>query len=307
MLATKVLVIGSAHLDIVGEITGDVNNIDKIGKVHVSVGGSAFNVAASLAFHGINVVFASGVKSRSLGESAIRCELKKRKIDDTLLVSSSSLPESGFIAHTFRGDLISAVSETAVEHLRFTNSQLRSVIKKSDSVVIDANLGRDQIGQIETICRSFNRPLYASAVSETKVKRLDRLWKDRHAHFAAVVMNRAEATKCGFRFDLLATRNHLQEQICAHFSALTVVVTNGNEGYLVIERQGTNEVRLLNIQSGVYRKCVSTLGAGDALLASIVSMGQPPDWVAHRKIAKKYLDPVLATKGSTPAFNAPFL
>jgi hypothetical protein len=72
-----VLVIGSVHLDIVAHFKSDTaDNIDKIGSLRYRVGGSAFNIAANLAFDKQPVRLLSIVKSDSLSGLMIRDVLR---------------------------------------------------------------------------------------------------------------------------------------------------------------------------------------------------------------------------------------
>lgn len=300
MSMAKVLVIGSVHLDILSDITDGAGNVDKIGFLHVSVGGAAFNVAANLAHHKRKVALLSGLKAPSFGELLIRRELRKRRIDQSLMVRSPYMTESGFVAHMASGNLVSAVSSMAVEQVGFTDLLLAKAIDDAEAIVVEANLSPDQIRQVEQKCRARKSPLYGCAVSESKVGRLHQLWTDGYPHFTAILMSRAELSKCGCDYDSIPGDPKLQKRICSEFSAQSVVIMNGSDGYCVVDSRSAGKSTFFNFPGTIFQGSAFTLGTGEALLASIVAIGPNIGWEAHRQSISEFLGPVLATKESAP-------
>lgn len=189
----RVLVIGSAHLDIVADFDRKTEmNLDKIGELLFSVGGAAYNIAANLAINDCEVSVLSILKRNSLTGHVIANHLRKRRIGCQFLFEREDIPESGFIAHTCDHRLRSAVSCVAIEHSPIPDKLLDAATHWAEVVAIDTNLSVESIKKIALKCFSEKKPVYACCVSESKVSRLFRRFEGDQPLFQIVTMNNAE-------------------------------------------------------------------------------------------------------------------
>jgi sugar/nucleoside kinase (ribokinase family) len=296
------LIIGSVHLDIVGDVAKSTDKIDKIGSLHISVGGAAFNVAANLAYHDRDVELLSGIRTESFGDLHIQRELKRRKIKRSYLFRSPHLAESGFVAHICAGSLLSAVSSMAVEKMPLDSGKLEKAVAKSSAVAIDANLLQWQIRQIATLCHSEKKPLYGCCVSESKACRMHNLFVGEPAHFFVMFMDRREAAQCGFDDARLKSEpsSDLARSICSEFSAQCVVVRDSMNGYMVFDCRKPDAPLTVKFDGAQSTDVKSDLGAGDALFASIIAAGRSIDWVSHHQTVDEFLNPVLCETEAAP-------
>ena len=69
----RVLVIGPLHIDAIGDFEPDVLDLlDKPGVVRLCLGGSGFNVAANLAWHGHDLSFLTAIARGSVAEHMLQ-------------------------------------------------------------------------------------------------------------------------------------------------------------------------------------------------------------------------------------------
>ena len=61
-----ILVIGSAHIDILADYNQETeNDINKEGDILIGIGGVGFNIAANLAYHGLSSKLYTVIKANS--------------------------------------------------------------------------------------------------------------------------------------------------------------------------------------------------------------------------------------------------
>lgn len=179
--------IGSAHLDILSNVTGDVDAIDKIGGLSIQFGGTAYNLLINLSRLGHHCRFASGMK-RSPFTGLILDNLKHVGVD-LMVQQRDDVPLGGFNAHLADGDIYSAVSSMPVERFDLSDSFLIDAMSGMDAVVFECNLSEIQIEKITRLASKLDIPFFAGAVSEEKALRLLSM---RH-RASAVFMNVREA------------------------------------------------------------------------------------------------------------------
>lgn len=293
----RTLVVGSVHFDIVADFKPETaSNLDKIGDLRFSVGGAAYNIAANLARNEVQVALLSVLKEDSLTGYVTANHLEKKGIDCRFLFKMKDIPESGFVAHTCQRTLVSAVSCVAIEHISIPDQQLNKAMHWAEVVAIDTNLSINTIKKVAFKAAELRRPIFACSVSESKVERLFRKFDGEKEVFEVVTMNEAEVAKVGSPIAGLLGGRTAQEQLCKDFSAASVIVTEGIKGYHVFSREAEPQyfkgVDIPNIKS--------TLGAGDALFAAIVSCFPSSDWMLRSEAISKYLLPVLQTDTAVP-------
>ncbi|HEY6436303.1 MAG TPA: PfkB family carbohydrate kinase, partial [Ignavibacteriaceae bacterium] len=165
-----IAVVGSAHLDILSTIVGDVEPIDKIGKLSIHFGGTAYNIAINLSNLGENVRFISGMK-RSPFTSLILDNLKEHKIEPWV-IQQENIPLGGFAAQLWNGELISAVSSMPVETIHFDHNFIVDALSGAKAIILECNLSPLQIQLFASVAKTKNIPVFISSVSEEKSLRL---------------------------------------------------------------------------------------------------------------------------------------
>lgn len=290
----RILVIGSVHVDIVAYVEpSTAGNLDKIGVLSYTVGGTAFNVAANLAYHNQSVALFSYLKKNSFSAEIIRKEVKRRNLNSGMIRDVPMSSESGFVAHLQEGKLVSAVSCIGIQDVSFDETYLKKAISNCDFIAIECNLASDQIQQVVTIARHLRKPISISGVSESKVIRIMGLHQPKDVPlFIFVVLNDLEAKK------VLGDKLYEPTEICKIFSSENVIITLGRDGFRILGRDGTDKPFSASVTN-----VVSSLGAGDAMYAALCS-----HFSTNRKLdentiiwdVKKYLVPVLGSREATP-------
>jgi hypothetical protein len=109
-------------------------------------------------------------------------------------------------------------------------------------------------------------------------------------------MNHLEAASAGYELSPGELDKSFSKQLCEDFSANHVFVTRGKKGYDVFSRSGDYQhFDAMNIPN-----VVSTLGAGDAFFAGIVSCGPRVDLMKCPATIRDYLLPVLTITEAAP-------
>lgn len=252
------LVVGSAHLDVMGRITGDDGTVDKIGTTTIEIGGAACNIAVNLISLQGRVRLLTAMHENSPFSKIVLSYLKETGIDVRIL-NQDTLQAPVFSVHIGTdGDMLSAVSSMPVERAEFDDELIESCLEHVGCVILECNLSGKSLNQITRIANKKNIPVYISAVSEEKSLRM----ADITGKIAAAFFNRREANYFGRR--IVANTN---PRMIAERLDCDVVVTRDKHGALVIE-QGEE----FHVPPPSILKQENTLGAGDALLANTVSL-----------------------------------
>lgn len=290
----KILVIGSVHLDIIADVEPETaDNVDKVGCLNFSVGGTAFNIAASISFHGKTVALYSVIGRDSFSFNILRKELARRRLISRYIKRVPSMPESGFVGIMRKGTLVSAVSCVGIDSAVLDLEDLKRAIHRATLVAIECNLAVEQIRQIIAITQELHKPLCISAVSESKVDRIRQAIQGRGATvFRVVMLNELEARRVfGNSLDNAATA-------CRDLATENVVLSQAEKGFTVLRPR-----RDRILFSPIIENVISTLGAGDALFAAFCDHFSTRNELSEEAIisdAKKYLEPVLQSKYATP-------
>lgn len=164
----RILCIGSAHLDIISTISGDLTTLDRIGTTSVEVGGTSCNVAINLARLDVTTTLLTALDSGGLSDVVVKhvedsgVELRIQK------QSRSDKTIAAFCAHMGAdGELLSAVSSMPVESARFAQDKIKG---RWDAIFIDANLHSREIARLAM--RFPKTKVFLAAVSEEKSMRL---------------------------------------------------------------------------------------------------------------------------------------
>jgi sugar/nucleoside kinase (ribokinase family)/nucleoside phosphorylase len=300
-MAGYILVVGSAHLDVLADYSKPQRKyLDKVGEVHYAIGGTAFNIAAHLADAACSPAIWTVLSNNSLITPVVRQSLERHRID-TRFVDEVGIPDSGFIAHTVDGSLAAAVTSASIEQARFDEKRIDQAIKNAEFVVADCNLSSDQLQQIADLCLQHERRLLLSAVSQEKALRIRKLKGKGGANelFEVVTMNEIEANAVGLKVDENAPR-HVVMTACTDLFAKNVVVTRGARGYVVLSKEA-GTVKPFSTKPA--RRPVSDTGAGDAVMAAIckvISKENTLNWPSIHQASTDGVSRVLKKRSAYP-------
>jgi len=142
-----VLVAGAAHLDVIADYTAaNQSRLDKIGQVRYAVGGTGYNISINLGQAGVPVAFLTLLKKNSFSSTWIRERLEStKKINTEFVDLSPRISESGFIAIRQDGQLVTAVTSSAIGEHSFPAATVDQAVKRSRFVVMECNLAVDQM------------------------------------------------------------------------------------------------------------------------------------------------------------------
>lgn len=159
---------GSIHLDILSNVTAFPETVDKLGKMEIEVGGTAYNIAVDLHDLGVqDITFCTALKDSPLSKMLVD-KLKTANIKP-LVVYDESLPQSGFNAHMIDGEMHSAVSSMAVEYYDFQEAKfVHADLAESSMVILDCNMSVSSLQFLIALATRMKLPTCICAVSQGK-------------------------------------------------------------------------------------------------------------------------------------------
>lgn len=297
-MTDKVLVIGAAHLDIVGDYSSiSAGVIDKPGEIIYSVGGTGYNIAANLAQSGVPVRFMTLLRAESLITPVIMARLASYGIDTALVRAEVDIEESGFVGQRENGELISAVTASTMDRFSIPEDELRSAIAAASIVVAECNVSSIFLDRIQKTCLATGKKLILACVSEPKVKRI--LQVERRPGvpypFFIISMNEIEAAAIGCKIDPdLSPADRIAA--CNMLGAENIIITRGDKGFLAFDCTGAG----VSFPAPVVEKIVSVTGGGDALLSAVALhfiKYRELDWTEIDKSIHRLVTAVLSVKG----------
>ena len=254
------LVVGSAHLDILGRATGDRETIDRIGNVSIEIGGTACNIALNLRHIGARVSLLTAANASPF--STFVTNHLERKGVTVLLEQEEQLPLAAFSAHIADdGEMLGAISSTAVEYHRFSAEVADAAIEQADCVIVDCNLAVETLQDLAQRACDMLKPLYVAGVSEEKAMRAAAILP----FIEGLFLNKREAEY--FAKNVLKFGNPTKFAEMADVMQTTLVITDGDRGAYVA-RPGISS--LTHIKPPAIEKVENYLGMGDAFIAGTV-------------------------------------
>ena len=168
----KVYVIGGANIDISGKANSGFKLKDSNpGKVAISFGGVARNIAENLARLGIPVIFISAFSDDLLSVSMLK-HLNSLKIDTSNSLIVKDAKTATYLALLNQGnDMEIAISDTSILS-KLDKNYLQPIIKKikpKDILVIDTNLEASAIDYIFKHCKG---KIFVDPISTAKTKKI---------------------------------------------------------------------------------------------------------------------------------------
>lgn len=187
----RAVVVGAAHLDIFADSLDTAAVIDKRGRITVSIGGTAYNMACNLMKFGMEVKLITLLKRGSLFSNIILQKMGDIGLDKSA-VAFGDVDEAGFIAYRSKGSLEQAVTASPVGDCFIDACRYKDVVKEAALVIVDLNNSLDTVKSFICLSADLGKPVYIIGVSEVKALKLTEI-KGSNA-VAGVFMNRAEAS-----------------------------------------------------------------------------------------------------------------
>ena len=256
-----VAVIGAVNIDICGKPEQKfIPNDSNVGSVTHSVGGVGFNIARNLSLLGAKVSFISAIGEDTY-TSEIEAEAQRFSLDISLCLRVSSIKNSTYLFVTDEnGDMVAAVNDMRINRMldRAFFERILEKLSQFDAVIVDANL---ESSTLEYICKNITSPIFADAVSASKVARLIPSLK----YIETFKPNALEASVIsGVEVNNEASARLAAKLIVEKYGVDRVYITMGSDGVVAYDSQQFISRPTLS------RKIVNTAGAGDAFFACCV-------------------------------------
>ena len=170
---SSVIVIGGSNVDIHGISDSKINFSDSNpGKIFVSPGGVARNIAENLCQMNISCKLISAVGNDSYGEMLINKNIEAG-IDTRFVIKHERCPTSSYLSIIDdTGEMVGAISDMDIISTITPNylESIKKVVMMAEVICLDTNLNEDSI---EYIFNTFgNIPIFVDPVSAKKAKKI---------------------------------------------------------------------------------------------------------------------------------------
>ena len=279
-----IAVVGSAHIDILADFKkGDTKITDRAGSVRFTIGGTAYNIAYNLSYHGNRVGIVTAGDKRSGLYKLIRRKLQQAGIPVLKRLDTSKGDESAFVAVRREGELIGAVSDCAIERLKTPAKTILSKIDKTKLIVIDCNVSPGLLSDLISQATDKGIPVFVSAVSEAKVHKLNSVKGTGVIKLAAMNKKEALALFGSKETDFSRIIDDISSRIeTSPFE--NIVVTDGQHGYALVGMSKKPH----HFKAPEINPVHSTHGAGDSLFSACMEY-----YLKNAQLADKDMEPYI--------------
>ena len=285
---SKIVVFGGVHIDILADYEEkNQARLDRVGELYYSIGGTAYNIAQTLASHKQDVTLYSVLSANSFSTVWIKREVANTDIKAEFQMDNSVYAENGFVALRQNGILEHAVTSSSLSRVQLDTKQIISICKNKTLAVIDSNFESHQMMSIVKHCKNAGLKIIVAATSDSKVKRILPVLE--HYSIDVMVMNSIEAKVF---FNKSCVEEITPEDIPQNIKSL--IITLASEGHYVFE-----DGRRIHFKAPYVADVLSTSGAGDALTASVahqLSQNRSSDWSECNKVICEYVGECLTQK-----------
>ena len=259
----KILVLGGAHVDRRGRISGDTApGSSNPGNWFEEAGGGGFNAARNLARLGFDVTMISPRGGDPTGEMVTEAAYAAGINDHPFVFLDRKTPSYTAILER-DGNLVIALADMDLYRLfvprRLAIRWVRDAFAATDLILFDANLPEDTITAIVARANSLGKPVAAIAISPAKVVKL----KPSAGGIDYLFLNEAEAAAlAGQRPENAAEWASLLGDIGLKGG----IVTRGQRELIAFTGGGA-----IALQPPSIETVADVTGAGDSLAAGVLS------------------------------------
>lgn len=261
-MSRQILVLGGAHLDRRGRISGaTAAGASNPGSWLEEAGGGGFNAARNLARLGFSVRMISPRGGDAAGDSVAQAASEAGIADCPFVFLDRATPSyTAILEHD--GNLVVALADMELYRLfsprRLRTRSVRDALDAAELVFCDANLPEETLNAIAVSCAANRKLLAAIGISPAKIVRL----KPSLASIDYLFMNEAEA-------EALTGERPLQPQgwpdLLRRIGLRSAVVTRGRSEMFAFDPQHS-----FSLLPPEILEIADVTGAGDALAAGIV-------------------------------------
>lgn len=289
-MKNTIIIFGGVHIDILADYDiKDKSRTDRVGELHYSIGGTAFNIAHYLSTNNKSVFLFSVLNKNSYSTLWIFREIRQTKIKPLFQIDHSTYSENGFVAIRQNGNLEAAVTASYLSKAELKPHLLNRFCKGKSLAVIDCNFESHQLLTIVKYCKKNKLKIIIAATSDSKVKRILPLLDS--YPIDVVTMNELEACTL---FNVKKYNDVTPEMISANIRNL--IITLGAKGYVIF----SNGIKSC-YPAPYVSEVISTSGAGDALAAAVASCIAETDtisWTQCNQVINEFVGEALTHKGT---------
>ena len=249
--------VGSAHIDVLGTVTGDPHVKDRMGDIRMEIGGTGGNVSVNCAMLGAHMRFLTALNG-SAHARIIEEHLEQAGIE-LLVHEDPLLPMPAFMAQIDKhGDMEHAISCMPVDRVEFSKELLAQAFEGAALAFLDCNVSVATLSACLSMADTHQIPCFLAGVSEEKTLRALAAIRTGHP-CAGLFMNRREAMYLAHRgVGAYVDDRHLAEHV-----GCPLIISEGEAGVVLATAEHVVRVPALTLT----RDGGSLLGAGDALMA----------------------------------------
>lgn len=255
-----VVVIGGLNIDIAG-LSGPMyrEKDSNIGEVSINIGGVGQNIAQNLTKLEVPTYLITVYGGDNFGKIA-QMECKKNNIN---LDYAEQLPEQRSSIYLYindnEGDLVTAINDMKIADFitpEFLEKRL-DFINQAKLVVLDCNISKETI---EWICEHVTTPIFVDPVSVAKTDRIMN------------VLDKIDTLKPNEHETKILTGIEVHDEESARKAAVALNDMGVKNVFISLGAQGIlcSRNKEISIVRPVAKKIISTNGAGDCTMATIV-------------------------------------
>ena len=291
IVMNKIVVFGGVHIDILADYAEkNQERLDRVGELYYSIGGTAYNIAHTLASHKQDVTLYSVLSANSFSTVWIKREIANTDIKPVFQIDNALYAENGFVAIRQNGILEHAVTSSSLSRTQLDLDRIEQVCKNKTFAVLDSNFESHQMLSIVKLCKKAGLKIMVAATSDSKVKRVLPILK--HYDIDVMVMNEIEA-KTFFDTENIDTVELAQIPNNIHH----LIITLGERGHYIFH-EGVRD----HFEAPYVADVVSTSGAGDSLAAAvahyIANRPETINWDECNKIIYEYIGECITQKST---------
>ncbi|MCL5026140.1 MAG: carbohydrate kinase family protein [Chloroflexi bacterium] len=263
MDAPEVIVVGAACVDIKGKALGQmIDATSNPGKIKLSAGGAARNIAENLARLGVSAALLTVVGSDPFGHAILeRSKVSGLDLSGVLVVEGAR--SAAYLALLDQdGEMLLSIDDMGIAGAMTPEyiESYRGLFRRAKMVVVDANISSRTMTTVFALARRYRVPVCVNPVSVALAHKV----KPRLKYCTIITPNAAEA-------QVLTGQAVANEQQAARAAQRLLaagveiaIITRGEEGLTYAHSDGAGNV------PAVRCEVADSTGASDALTAAVV-------------------------------------